>query len=101
MHKQVEGIYRNGKVELLQQPLVLSAQVLNEFYVALRSHKRKIPLSHDDAVAALRWLKPSARIVAIGYDTTFLALAAVSQHGLSFWDALIWAAAKENGVGLI
>jgi predicted nucleic acid-binding protein len=32
---------------------------------------------------------------------TFRALDAVPRHGLSFWDALIWAAAKENGISVI
>ena len=33
--------------------------------------------------------------------TTLLALEAMPRHGLSFWDALIWAAAKENGATVI
>jgi predicted nucleic acid-binding protein len=30
--------------------------------------------------------------------TTLRALEAIPRHGLSFWDALNWAAAKENGI---
>jgi len=32
---------------------------------------------------------------------TLRALAAIPRHGFSFWDALIWAAAKENGIPLV
>ena len=32
---------------------------------------------------------------------TLPALNAISAHGLSFWDALIWAAAKENGIPVV
>jgi predicted nucleic acid-binding protein len=32
---------------------------------------------------------------------TLRALDAVPRHGLSFWDALIWAAAQENGVPIL
>ena len=32
---------------------------------------------------------------------TFRALAAMKPHGLSSWDALIWAAAEENGVPVV
>ena len=32
---------------------------------------------------------------------TFRALDAIPKHGLSFWDALIWAAAAENSSGVI
>ena len=32
---------------------------------------------------------------------TLRALEAVSPHGFSFWDALIWAAAKENGISVV
>jgi predicted nucleic acid-binding protein len=40
-------------------------------------------------------------IVAISTVTTFRALDAMPRHGLSFWDALIWSAAAENGVATI
>jgi predicted nucleic acid-binding protein len=32
---------------------------------------------------------------------TFRALDAMPRHGLSFWDALIWAAAAENGLAVL
>jgi len=32
---------------------------------------------------------------------TLRALDAIPTHGFSFWDALIWAAAKENGIPVV
>ena len=40
-------------------------------------------------------------IIPLTKELTLYATAAMKPHSLSFWDALIWAAAKENGVGLI
>ena len=49
----------------------------------------------------LRDLANLAEVVPVTPSMTFLALDAMARHSLSFWDALIWAAAKENGVSLI
>jgi predicted nucleic acid-binding protein len=89
--------------QLLQEEnLMLSAQVLNEFYSVLTRSSRKTPMSHDEAVTALRRLTTSgAHVVSLNEATTFLALDAVSRHGMSFWDALIWAAAKEGGATML
>ena len=34
-------------------------------------------------------------------ETVSLALQGVAEHHLSFWDAMLWAVAKENGLGEI
>jgi predicted nucleic acid-binding protein len=39
--------------------------------------------------------------VPITAPVTFRALDAMPRHGLSFWDALIWAAAADNGIPVI
>ena len=85
---------------LRQRRLVLSVQVLNEFYAAITRPTRKVPLSPLDALLALRRFGTAGRVLPIDQRTTFLAVEAGLQHGLSFWDALIWAAAKENNISL-
>jgi len=74
--------------------LVLSAQVLNEFYWASTRPHRKSPLDHETATQAVKSLARHARVVGLDASLTLAALDAVDRHGLSFWDALIWAAAK-------
>src|SRR5437879_2667148 len=60
---------------LVQRRLDLSAQILNEFYVNLTRASRKVRLSHDEAVAALRRLVDSGRILPVTEAVTFRALA--------------------------
>ena len=49
----------------------------------------------------LRRLAAASDVLPITAPQTFRALLAMPRHGLAFWDALIWAAAAENGVGTI
>jgi predicted nucleic acid-binding protein len=75
--------------------LVLSTQVLQEFYVAV-TRKLKRPLSEADAEAAVREL---VRLEVVGVDTTMVLDAIVTHraHSLSFWDALIVRSASAAG----
>jgi predicted nucleic acid-binding protein len=74
----------------------LSAQVLGEFFV--RVMRIPMPLSRAEAEQAVTYL---ARFMP-AYDITPLAvleaIRAAGRHSLSYWDALIWATAKLNGV---
>jgi predicted nucleic acid-binding protein len=81
--------------------LVFSAQVFNEFGSAMMGPKRKKPLRPDEVAAILRELEATGEVVPIAALLTFRALDAMPRHGLSFWDALIWAAAAENGIPVI
>lgn len=85
--------------------LCLSAQVLNEFFwTATRPRKTAggTPvLGSDDARNLVRSWAAVAHIVPVAATTTLLAMDATATHQISFWHALIWAAAKENGVSLI
>lgn len=76
---------------------VLSVQVLSEFYTNV-TRKPLRPLTVAEAQAtAVRFCR-SWEILDLT-DRTFLdAVGAVSQHGLSFWDALIWGTAVQNRV---
>jgi predicted nucleic acid-binding protein len=83
---------------IARDALAISVQVLNEFYVsATRPHKPPA-LPHDQACAIVRDLVVVARVLPLTTEVTLRALDAMPLHGLSFWDALIWAAAAENGV---
>jgi predicted nucleic acid-binding protein len=81
--------------------LAVSVQVLNEFYtVATRPH-RPPSLSHDEASQIVRDLAASASVLSLTAVTTLRALEAIPRHGFSFWDALIWAVARENNIPVI
>src|SRR5205085_3163213 len=61
---------------------------------------RSPSLSHEDARALVEGIAASAIVLPLTAAVTLRALDAVPRYGLSFWDALIWAAAKENGVSV-
>jgi predicted nucleic acid-binding protein len=81
--------------------LVFSTQVFNEFSSVMMRPNRKRPLSPDEIVVILLELEATGEVVLITPSMTFGALDAMPRHGFSFWDALIWSAAAENGVGMI
>jgi predicted nucleic acid-binding protein len=78
--------------------LAISAQVLNELANVLH-RKRKL----DRAVVAAVVARLSARATALPLtgQLTALALGPGMDAGLSFWDALVWAAAHANGIGVV
>ncbi len=75
----------------------LSVQVLSEFSnVLLRSGHAVEVILHDVEALTASWqvLSPTA-------PTVSRALAGVREHQLSFWDAMIWAIAVQNGISTI
>jgi predicted nucleic acid-binding protein len=81
--------------------LAVSVQVLNEFYnVATRPNKPP-SLTHEDARQVVQDIANVSEVLPLTSAVTFRALDAIPRHGLSFWDALIWAAARENGIAVI
>ena len=66
----------------------------------MRPSRKNLLAPHGLAVL-LRRLAATGEVVPITAATTFRALDAMPRHGLSFWDALIWAAAAENAAGMI
>jgi predicted nucleic acid-binding protein len=84
-----------------QDRLVVSAQVLNEFTHAATRPNKPPSLSHDDASQTIRDLADTVPVLPLTRAITLRALDAISRHGFSFWDALIWAAAKDHGIPLI
>ena len=76
--------------------LVLSSQVLQEFYVQAVRASRKAPLSHDQAVGLIEsWMRfPIQEITAA---IVFAALKTIVRWQTSYWDAAIIEAARAAG----
>jgi len=79
--------------------LVLSTQVLQEFYVTV-TRKLARPLSEDDALAAVRHLATFAE-VQIDVDLVEAAIILSRDRQLSLWDALILHAAARGGCKVV
>lgn len=86
----IDGLRASGE-------LVLSAQCLNEF--SSTSLRRGTPIS-EVRVAVSRW-HDLGEVLSLTGPATTAALAAVEQYRLSFWDALIWATARDAGVPVV
>lgn len=71
---------------------VISSQVLSEFWVAV-TRNVEVPLPLEAALAELQRLG-SMLVVGVGYDTVNLAVHVQTRHGISYWDALVLAAAQ-------
>ncbi|MEZ5534950.1 MAG: PIN domain-containing protein [Thiolinea sp.] len=94
------GIKQDQALEIiertaLEQTGVLTLQALSEFYFAA-VRKGKMPA--DDAKAQIEDWQILFPVILPSAQTLSNALAAVHGHSLQFWDALLWAVSKENGV---
>ena len=76
---------------------MLSVQCLNEFSSTLL--RRGTPVS-GVRVAVSRW-HDLGEVLSLTGPATTAALAAVERYHLSFWDALIWATARDAGVPVV
>jgi predicted nucleic acid-binding protein len=100
------GDRRLRAMKLIQERAALAAlsvsvQILNEFYVVATRPNRPPSLSHEEAKQIVQDIAAVCQVLPLTSAVTFRALDAVPRHGLSFWDALIWAAAKENDIAII
>ena len=77
---------------------VLVLQSLCEFYAAATG-KDKIP--SDEAEAQINDWMQLFPVVSATSKTLNKAINAVNAHRLSFWDAMLWAVAREAGVTLL
>ena len=81
--------------EVILEGGVISVQVLNEFTSVMR---RKFNLSWDEIAEALEDVKTALDIVRpIDVETHWAAVELAREHGFSFYDALIIAAALQAG----
>jgi predicted nucleic acid-binding protein len=76
-------------------PVVISTQVLQEFFVTV-TRKLARPLPAPEAEAALRQLM-ELTVVQVDPDLILAAAGSSRRDQISFWDALILAAAKAAG----
>ena len=104
------AVPRHLLAELLnRRQLCLTAQILNEFFwTATRPRKGPDKSPPLTVVAARRVVTRWSHVVPvlpIDSNTTLTALAAMSPHAMNFsdafWDALIWASARNRGVAVI
>ena len=77
---------------------VLVLQVLNEFFAVATGKGKMDPA--EAAASVEEWLRLFP-VHAAGPGTLRHAMAAVREHRLSFWDAMLWATAREAGCGLL
>lgn len=82
----------------VERDCVLTLQALCEFVAAVTS-KGKMPL--EDAAAQVRDWQLLFPTVAAKPSALPQAIAAVRDHSLSFWDALLWATARDAGVSVL
>jgi predicted nucleic acid-binding protein len=81
---------------LRRDDLVLSVQVLQEFYVQATRISRTQPLSHADAVSLISlWLR--FHVVELSVPLMQTALRIKDRYHTSYWDAAILAAADTAG----
>jgi predicted nucleic acid-binding protein len=78
----------------------LSAQVLSEFYNTA-TRKLSPPLTLEQAEAQLGYFVDLWTVFDVTPRVVLEAVRGVREHGLSFWDAQIWAAARLNQVPVV
>jgi predicted nucleic acid-binding protein len=79
---------------------LLSTQVLSEFFVTV-TRKLTSPLTTQQAETSIKNYLLSWAVVDLTPLIVLEAVRGVRDHRLSYWDALIWSAAKLNQVPLI
>jgi predicted nucleic acid-binding protein len=79
---------------------VLSVQCLAEF-VNVTTKKLPEPLTRHEAQAQVERLSAAFRVVDLTPLVVIEGCRGSADHGLSFWDTLIWSAAKLNQVPII
>ena len=77
---------------------VITLQTLGEMFRVLTG-KLRVPAA--EATAAVAEWRAAVPVVAANEACLIDAMDAVAGHGLSFWDAMLWATAKHAGCGLL
>jgi len=98
LYDSADSHKRNRARELLLDDsfdLVISSQVLSEFYVTV-TRKIAAPLSPEAAGLAVEALG-ELEVVPLTRNLVIDAIATGTQHGLSHWDAMIVEAASRSG----
>lgn len=83
-----------------RQDICLSTQVLGEFYRAVTSRRRAVPLTHEEAIAWVQlWKRHEVRAIAVPHVD--LALEIAGRFQTSYFDALILATARLAGCATV
>ena len=91
---------RRALALLARRDVVLSVQVLQEFYVQATRPSRPGALRHDEAVTIIESLQRFP-VQAITLEVMHQAFSFRERFGLSYWDAAILAAALLSGCDLV
>jgi predicted nucleic acid-binding protein len=84
--------------EAVGQSCVLTLQAISEFFhVAVRKGR----LGMSEAEAQVRDWYAMFPVAAATPSTLIRAIGTVREHGLAFWDAMLWACAREAGCTLV
>ena len=84
--------------EAARQNGILTLQALGEFFHATT---RKGILAQEEAVDYINDWRAVFSVVAAGETALLEAMEAVREHGFSFWDAMLWATARQAGCAVI
>lgn len=74
---------------------------MNEFYPVATRPMKPPALSHAEACDVIDLIARASVVVPLTSALTFRALDAMPLYGFAFWDALIWAAAREGGATVL
>ncbi len=85
---------------LRRNDLVMSVQVLGEFYFQATRTSRKGYLTHDEAVEFIRLLQ-RFHIQPLTLSVMNTAFRYCERFSLSYWDSAILAAARESGCDMV
>ncbi len=104
-HDPRDAIKQERALRVLNQVIgtgraVLSAQCLSEFF-AVATRRLPEPLTPAEARTQLERFVRACRVVDVTAAVVLEGCRGVEAHGMSLWDALIWAAAKLNQVPCI
>jgi predicted nucleic acid-binding protein len=83
-----------------REDVCLSTQVLGEFYCAVTSRRRAVPLTHREAIAWVQvWKRHDVREITV--PRVDLALELSTRYQVSYYDALVLAAAHLAGCEVV
>jgi len=85
------------KDNILANEIILSVQILNEFYSVMAKYK----YSHDEIKSCSDEIIKQAEIMSLKLDTFKFCLFIKEKYGYSWWDSLILSSALENNCKII
>jgi predicted nucleic acid-binding protein len=101
-HVSDDALKHEMAVELLKTRMpgaqvIISTQVLSEFYSVMSKYKRP----HSEISRFLTGIIRCANVAGISLPTVELCLKLKDKYGYSYWDSLILASAVENNCGTL